>query len=145
MMKQHLSNGTAKGGGLHIDINELTQMLSQHIGREQAEFYAQAIHKEQGTYLEETSRFARLVEWIDNEIRNAGIVINDFSPADKTDTYNTAQYKLWDEHVSLIGKLLVFRAFLVDSRSTTQQRRNIEYTACKIFGIHYNEDLGVYV
>ena len=33
MMKQHLSNGTAKGGGLHIDINELTQMLSQHIGK----------------------------------------------------------------------------------------------------------------
>lgn len=144
MTKKYLSNDTAQGGG-HLDIDELKRVLSQHLGRENAAFFAQAIHDKQGEYLEETSRFSRLIEWIDNEIRIAGIVINTFSPADKHDTYTTADFKLWREHLHIISEMLFFREILVDARTTTAQRRNIEYTACKLYGIHYNEDLGGYV
>lgn len=144
MTKKYLSNDSLSGGG-QFDIDELKRVLSQHLGKENAEFFAQAIHTKQGEYLEETSRFSRLIAWIDNEIRNAGIVINAFSPADKHDAYTTANFKLWREHIHLIGEMLYFREMLADNRATTAQRQNIEYAVCKLYGIHYNKDLGGYV
>lgn len=140
MMKKFHSN---ENSGL--DINALKQALTQHIGWQNAEFFAMAIHNKQGEYLEETSRFSRLVDWCDNEIRQAGIVLNVFSPADKTKDYTQANFNLWRENIHIIAELLYFRELLVDSRATTEQRNNIEYTICKLYGIHYNEELGGYV
>lgn len=131
------------GGG--FDFYDFKNALAKQYGKQNAEFFAMAWRQMEGVLLEQASRFSKLVDWCDKEIRQAGGIINVFSPADKTADYTTEHAKLWREQVHYVAELVYFRGLLLDHRTTNKQRENIEYTICKLYGIHYSEHLEDYV
>lgn len=141
--KTHFNKNSNTGGG--FDFYDFKNALAKQYGKQNAEFFAMAWRQMEGALLEQASRFTKLVDWCDKEIRQAGGIINTFSPADKTVDYSTAQAKLWREQVHYAAELVYFRALLLDNRTSNEQRENIEYTICKLYEIHWNEQLGDYV
>jgi hypothetical protein len=141
MAKHHFN--TTQGGG--FDFYDFKKALALQFGKQNAEFFAMAFREQAGAFLEQSSRFSKLVDWCDKEIRRAGAILNIFSPADKTDEYTTAQVKLWRDQVDYVAELVYFRELLVNHNTTTAQRENIEYTICKLYAVHYDEYLGDYV
>ena len=143
MTSKYHFNQQEQGGG--FDFYDLKNALAKQYGEQNAAFFAMALNEQAGAFLETASRFSKLVDWCDKEIKQAGAIINTFSPADKTTDYTQAQAKLWREQVHYLAELVYYHALLTDHRTTTAQRQNIEYTICKLYGINYDEYLGDYV
>ena len=129
----------------HFDFYDFKTALAAEYGATMAEFYAAMWKEAQGEFLEQSSKFAQLVEWIDKELRIYAPLVNAFSPADKTTDYTTTDLKNWREQVHYVAELIYFRGVLLDSRTTTEQRRNIDYTMCKIYGIKYDDEIRGYL
>ena len=144
MMEKTLFNKNGNTGG-SFDFYDFKNALAKQYGKQNAEFFAMAWRQMEGVLLEQASRFSKLVDWCDKEIRQAGGIINVFSPADKTADYSTAQAKLWREQVHYVAELVYFRGLLLDNRTTNEQRKNIEYTIEKLYGIKYSEELNDYL
>ena len=141
--KSHSEQLKKQGGG--IDFETFKKALSKQFGKQNAEFFAMAIRDNQEVLLEQSSRFTKLADWLEKEIRQTGQIINVFSPADKTEDYTQGQAFLWREQIRYIAELIYFYELLIATRTTTEQRENIEYTVCKLYGIHYSEFLEDYV
>ena len=129
----------------HFDFYDFKAALAAEYGETIAQFYATMWKENAGAFLEQSSKFARLVEWIDKELRVYAQLVNVFSPADKTKDYTTSEFSQWREQVHYVAELIYFRGMLLDGRTTTEQRQNISYTMQKIYGIEYNEEIGGYV
>ncbi len=97
--------------------------------------------------LEQESKYSKLVDWIDREIKDKMTTANFFSPADmdKVGDYTNNFFETFREQLSDIAMLTYFRELLLDDRTTTKMRENIEYSIGKVFGIHYDEYLKDYV
>ena len=143
-MKKHLFDVKENAGG-GFDIYDFKREMRAQYGELFAEYFTAAVKASAGEWLSNASRFAKLVAWCDKEIRRTGGIINVFSPADKTADYTNENFKLWREQVHYLAELLYFHDLLIDERTTNEQRQNIEYTICKLYGIHYSQDLEDYV
>ncbi len=138
-----LSKNKNVSGGFGFD--EFKTALAKQYGKQNAEFFAMAWRQIEGAFLEQASRFSKLVAWCDKEIGQASGIINVFSPADKTADYTTGKAKLWMEQVHYIAELVYFREILLDDRTTTEQRENVENTIEKLYGVRYSEDYKDYI
>lgn len=143
MTRKYLSKNNEKAAA--FDFYDFKKALAERYGEQNAEFFAMALHEQAGEFLEQSSRFSKLAEWCEKEMRQAGAVLNVFSPADKNADYTQERAKMWLENVHYFAELTYFHGILLDHRTTTAQRENIEYTICKLYGVHYNEYLGDYV
>lgn len=128
-----------------FDVYDFKNALEKQFGAQYAEFFAQTWREHAGEFLEQSSRFSKLVEWCDEEIKEAAAMINAMSPADRTDFYTVAAAKEFREHLHALAELVYYRGLLCDNRTTTAQRENIEYTIEKLYSVHYNAYLGAYV
>lgn len=109
------------------------------------EYFSYAWREKVDEMLTTESRFTKLVEWLDKEIRQKLSLVNMFCPADRIDGYTNQNFQTYSEQIKDIAVMTHCRELLLDSRSTTQMRENIEYTVCKVYGIHYSEFLNAYV
>lgn len=101
--------------------------------------------QEMGDFLERESKYSKLVNWIDNEIELTNSIKNVFCPADKNSNTTLAMVNTYLNLMQKLAVLIHCKELLLDKRSTTAMRENIEYTLCKIYKIHYNENLKSYV
>lgn len=142
MTTKSLSNEQAAAP---FDFYDFKKALTKQYGAMYAEMFARTMQEQAGEILTLASRFEKLVSWCDNEIRTAARVVNSFCPADKTTDYTQAQAKIWREELQHVAELVYFRGLLMDCRTTSKQRENIEYTLNKLYGVKYSEYLGDYV
>lgn len=110
-----------------------------------AEFIDFAMKEQIANLLEQSSRYAKLVEWIDKQIEANKNNMNAFNPSLRNDDYINAYFKNYDEACKNIAMLLNLRFILVNKHCTNDMRENIEYTICKVFNVHYNDSLQAYV
>lgn len=143
MAKTPPSKKKPAGGG--FDFYDFKAMLEDQYGKQKADFFAMAWRQIEGDLLETASRYSKLVDWCSKEIQQSSALINAFSPADKNDSYTNGFFKVWLDQVHYVAELVYLRGLLVDSRTTNEQRTNIEYTICKRYGVRYNEYLEDYV
>lgn len=95
--------------------------------------------------LTEESKYTKLVRWLDREIEQTASTVNIFCPADKTENYSNKFFQTYLEQMKNLAVMIHFRELLLDERTTTQMRENLEHTVCKLYGIHYSEFLDDYV
>ena len=126
----------------------ILKAIEQELNKGNEQFFGYAWRdklKILGDFLEEESRYTQLVTWINQEIGKTNQTKNVFSPASKDKDTTLAMV---NNYLSLMQKLAVLihcREMLLDSRTTTQERENIEYTLCKLYKIHYSEKLRSYI
>lgn len=109
------------------------------------EFMDFALKEQITNLLEQSSKYAKLVEWIDKQIEVNKNNMNAFNPSLRNDDYINAYFKNYDEGCKNVAMLLNLRFILSNKHCTNEMRENIEYTICKVFGVHYNESLQAYV
>jgi hypothetical protein len=131
-----------------MEIKDIITAVQKEIGKSNDEYFSYAWREklgQLGEFLAEESKYSQLMKWIDKELKQCNSLKNIFSPSDKNENTTVA---LVNTYLALMQKLAVLvhcRELLLDSRSTTKMRENIEYTICKLYGIHYNEELKEYI
>lgn len=130
-----------------IELNVLNA-IKKELKKSNIEFFEYAWREkltELSDFLEEESKYAKLVEWINKRIDFFNDTKNVFSPADKNEKTSVSMVNTYMELMKNIAVLIHCREILLDKQSTNKMRDNIEYTLCKIFKIHYNKELGEYI
>lgn len=126
----------------------ILKAIEKEIQKGNNEFFGYAWREklnEISDFLEEESKYARLVEWINEKIRLVNSTKNVFCPADKSEDTTLAMVNTYLKLMENLAVLIHCKELLLDSRSTIKIRENIEYTLCKIFKIRYSEHLKRYV
>lgn len=91
------------------------------------------------------TKYSKLIERINKEIEDKISMANVFCPADKTEDYTNDFFRNYMDAMRDFAVLIHLRELLLDERTTTQMRENIEYTIEKVFGIKYNKFFEDYV
>ena len=126
----------------------ILKAIKDELNKGNNEFFSYAWREklnELGEFLEEESKYSKLVSWIENKINFLNSTKNVFSPADKD---SNTTLSMVNTYLNLMQNLVVLihcKELLLDKRSNTKMRENIEYTICKLFKIRYSEHLGDYV
>lgn len=107
-------------------------------------FYSYAWRENVCNFLTKESKYNKLIEWIDTTISLNSSVVCAFNPADKDDSYINGYFKTYKESCAIIAMLINFKIILLDSKTSTKMRENIEQTLCKLFNISYTESLNGY-
>lgn len=108
-------------------------------------FFGYAWRAKIENWLEEESRYTELARWIEKQIDGFKRVAMTFCPADRTKDYTMEDYKTYRQAIADFAMLTQLRDCLFDKQCSEKQRANIEYTVCKAFNIHWNEQLKKYV
>ena len=116
--------------------NKILQSIRNKFYDSSFEYFSYAWREKVDEMLTTESRFTKLVEWLDKEIEQKLSLVNVFCPADRTDDYTNQFFQTYTEQMKDIAVMTHCRELLLDSRTTTQMRENIEYTICKVYGIH---------
>lgn len=124
---------------------DLIRAIEKQYAKSRDTYFSYAWREKVNEWLDSESRYARLVDWINERIADNQINIDAFSPADKTKEYSNGFFNEYKQACEEIGMLLHLKGLILDNRCTTAMRDNIEYTICKFFNIHYNEQLKCYV
>lgn len=109
------------------------------------EYFSYAWREKVNEMLTEESRYTKLVQWLDKEIEQTLSIVNVFCPADKTESYTNKFFQTYLEQMKNFAVMIHFRELLLDEKTTTKMRENLEYTVCRLYGIHYSEFLNDYV
>ena len=131
-----------------MEIKDIINAVEKEIGKSKDEYFSYAWREklgELGEFLAEESKYSQLVKWIDKELEQCNSLKNIFSPADKDEKTTRAMVNTYLELMQKLAVLVHCRELLLDSRSTTKMRENIEYTICKLYRVHYSEQLKEYI
>lgn len=126
-------------------MNELLENIEKFLRNNNEEYFGYAWKMGISEILTTESRYSKLIDWINNEIKYYKDNMNVFNPAHKIDGYTNAFLRLYRDACMNLTMLLNFKYVLLDDRTTVKMRENIEYTICKLYNIHYNDLLKIYV
>ena len=126
-------------------VKDVSAAIEREIRKNDGIYFSYSWREKLGEFLEEESRYAKLVNWLNREIELSESVINVFAPADRTKDYTKGNLATYMEQIQKLAILIHSRELLLDSRTTREMRENIEYTLGKLYGIHYSEEFGDYI
>ena len=122
-------------------VTDLCEVLRLAFAKNNQTYFGYAWREKLGEFLEEESRYAKLVEWLNKEIGRRGDMINVLSPANWSNEFETG----YIENLKEFAVMVHTRDLLLDNRTTMEMRERIEKMLCNHYGIHYNEELESYV
>lgn len=120
-----------------MEIDRILKEIEKELRKNNIEYFSYAWREKIINFLEDESRYSKLVEWIDNKIEFNRKYINVFNPADKTESYTNEFFKNYMEALKDFAFLINMKLILLDEKSTTKMRENIEYTICKLYNIKF--------
>lgn len=124
---------------------KILRKIENELNKSFITYFSYAWREKVDEMLTTESKYSKLVDWINKEIEEKMSTANIFSPADKTEQHTNDFFKTFKDLSSDIFMLIYFRELLLDNRTTTKMRENIEYAIWKVFNVHYSEFLKVYV
>ena len=131
-----------------MEIKDIAKAIEKEFKKKNDDYFSYAWREklgELGEFLAEESKYTKLLDWINHEIDRCNETKNVLSPADKDEKTTRGMVNTYLALMQKLAVLVHCRELLLDSRSTTKMRENIEYTICKLYGVHYNKELNEYV
>lgn len=128
--------------------SELIKAIQNELQKSGSSYFSYAWREKMeqiNSFLEEESRHSKLVVWIEKELELMGEIKDIFCPADKTETTTRREIDTYLKTMQKLAVLVHFRELLLDDRTTTEMRDNIEYTICRLYALEYSEMLDCYV
>lgn len=123
----------------------LVKSIEKKFNKNNETFFSYAWRDKVGEILKDESKYARLVDWIDEQIEINLRNINIFNPADKNKNYSKADFNTYLDSCRDLSLLINLKWIMLDSRSSSEIRENIEYAICSHFKIHFNDKLNKYI
>lgn len=124
---------------------KILRKIENELNKSFITYFSYAWREKVDEMLTTESKYSKLVDWINKEIEEKMSTANVFSPADKNIDYTNDYFRTFRELLSDVALLIYFRELLLDSKSTTGMRENLEYAIEKVFNVHYSEYLEDYV
>ena len=124
---------------------KILRKIENELNKSFITYFSYAWREKVDEMLTTESKYSKLVSWINKEIEEKMSTANVFSPADKNVDYTNDYFRTFRELLNDTALLIYFRELLLDSKSTTEMRGNIEYAIEKVFHVHYSEYLEDYV
>lgn len=129
-----------------MDMDKILKVIEKELSESNAVYLKTLCKEKLGSFLEETSRFTKLVKWIDKERDLLKISISLFTPAWRDgQEYKKSYFNNYMNALKDWAFLTAMKDLLVSDGTSNNDRNNIEYTLCKIYNIHYSEQLKIYV
>lgn len=128
-----------------MKVENLMNLIEKFMIKNNEYFFSYSWRENICNFLESESRYEKLVKWIDSTLNSERITINIFNPSDKTEEYTVAYFKNYKESCANIAMLLNFKSILLDTRTNTTMRKNIETSICKLFNIKYSDLMKEYI
>lgn len=128
-----------------MEIEKLIKAIEKEYDKNRDVFFEYAWREKINEFLNADTKYARLVDWINERIKMHRDTINAFNPADRTEQYTNGFFEHYRKACEELAMLINLKWIILDNRCTMAMRDNIEYTICKIFNIHYNDLLKCYV
>ena len=128
----------------NMEFDNLIEAIEQEYAKSREAFFRYAWREKIKKIIADENKYVKLVEWVNEKITSNADIVNIFNPADKHEGYTVGFLKNYKDACGELAMLLNFKGLLLDERSTTTMRENIEYAICQIFKIKYNEDLELY-
>lgn len=119
--------------------------IEQSVEKQLGYFYKPAWKRICGEMLKEESRYAKLLDFLQHEIELCEKIIPCFSPVARDSEYSLGIYKTYKDQICKLCFLITLKEHLIDKRTSNEMRKNIEYTICKEYSVHYSEELKRYV
>lgn len=84
-------------------------------------------------------KYTKLVEWLDNGIKERAKMAEVFCPADRNEFYTNKLFEIYMENIRDLAFMIHCHELLIDERTTIKMRQNIEYAITKTYGVEYDE------
>jgi len=98
-----------------------------------------------GKTLESQKRFVKLKNWVRRRIEIESLSFSINAPMKRTEEYTNGNFEDYLESIQSFGVLLHCLQLLEDRQTSEEQRKNIEYTLERLYGVKYDEMLEDYV
>lgn len=105
-------------------------------------FFSYAWRENVLNFMKKESKFSYLIDWINERLKIEFIIINTQNPSDRDKNYTVKNIKIYIDACKNVGILLNLKFILMDNKSTTKMREDVEHTICKLYNIYYNKSLG---
>lgn len=128
-----------------MNSENLIRVIEKEYAKTQDIYFSYAWRERVEETLKEESKYARLVEWINERVNLNKTIIDMFNPADRNEQYNNGFFSNYRKACEELAMLINMKCIILDNRCSSKMRENIEYAICKIFGIHYSQELGYYL
>lgn len=128
-----------------MNSEELIEAIEKEFLKSRNEYFNYAWREKLDGIIADENKYCALLDWICNKVYASQSVIDAFSPADRTQQYTNSFFGIYADACRDVAMLLHLKGIIKDVRCTTEMRDNVEYVICKIYGVHYNKELGIYV
>lgn len=105
-------------------------------------FFSYAWRENVLNFMKKESKFSYLIDWINERLKIEFIIINTQNPSDRDKNYMIKNIKDYIESCKNAGILLNLKFILMDDKSTTTMRENVEHTVCELYNLHYLDNWG---
>lgn len=128
-----------------MESNKIIEAIGKEIGDINTFFVGCEIKEKLGKFIEKGTRFSRLVEWIDEELKYHKNIVKALHPAQVNEDYTRNQFDTALNSLKDIGLLVLSREILLSYETSQNEREAIERRLTKYYKIHYNEMLECYI
>lgn len=128
-----------------MEMEKLIKAIEKEYSKSIDVFFEYAWREKIDEFLNADTKYAKLVDWINERIETHRNTIDIFNPADRTEQYTNGFFELYRKACEEIAMLINFKIIILDKRCSMQMRENVEYAICKIFNVYYNKELDSYI
>lgn len=122
-------------------VKEVSAAIEREIRKNDGIYFSYAWREKLGEFLEEESRYGKLVNWLNERLELYEGTINTFSPADWSEEFEESYLRQIQDCAVMIHA----RDLLLDSRCSGKMRENIEKWICRHFKVRYSEEFEEYI
>lgn len=123
-------------------VKDVSAAIEREIRKNDGIYFSYAWREKLGEFLEEESRYAKLVNWLNEQLERYEGTINAFGPSvDWSEEFEESYL----QQIQDCAVMIHARDLLLDSRCSGNMREKIEKWICRHFKVRYSEEFGDYI
>lgn len=131
--------------------NILIKEIEKFMIKNKQKFFNYAWREKIGEILLTENKYNKLIDWINIKLESYETTLNVLNPIDDfvnerfTNKENDELFIQYKQACSDIAMLINYKWIILDDKCSIKMRENIEKIICKLYKIHYNENLKIYI
>jgi hypothetical protein len=124
---------------------KIQDFMEKEFLKNNLDFFSYAWRENVLNFMEKESKFSYLIKWVNERLSLEFMLINTQNPADRDENYTIKNIKTYMDSCKNVGILLNLKFILMDDKSTTKMREDVEHTICKLYNLYYKDKEGYFI